>query len=275
EGGLANPMAARLAGAAMSALPEASCPLTLALYDGNRDYLVDGEALPQPVRSGVCSKFLCFGSPNGTLFQALHRRGYPAVSLGYEVALPGVLSLVPDYAEASRTAIRHLHSLGHRQLAIVSGPFGATDAHVLELNRGVRLACDELKLPIESLRIIYGDLSDKSGRSAVEELFSKKVEPSAIFCMSDAAAAGVLTAAHVRGLKVPEQLSVIGCGDDPRALYSCPLLTTVRLPAEEIAIAGVHEIDRLVRAAVPGAPRKTIYPVTLVERESTGPVARS
>ncbi|MGB8170636.1 MAG: LacI family DNA-binding transcriptional regulator [Chthoniobacteraceae bacterium] len=268
-GGLSDPSVARLAGAAMAAVSDPLRAITVAAYDETIDYLTEPNALPQPVRAGVCSKFLCLGAASHLLLQALHRRGSPVASLGHDAVMPGVLSIVPDYCQASRLAIEHLYALGHRHIGIVSGPFGATDSDLLELNRGVRLACDELGLPIDAKMIVYGDLGEKSGRTAVEELLAHQPEPTAIFCLSDAAAAGVLAAAHLRGVKVPAELSVIGCADDVRAQSTYPGLTTVHLPYEEMAALAVKEIERLVREPLFGEPRKVLLPVRLVEREST------
>ena len=268
--GLADPGVSRLAGVAMTALSDPPRTITIATYDETIDYLAEPNALPQPVRAGVCSKFLCLGPASHLLVQALHRRGAPVASLGHDVALPGVLSVVPDYAQASRLAIEHLFHLGHRHIAIVSGPFGATDSQLLDLNRGVRLVCEELGLPIDARTIVYGDLSEKSGRAAVEELFAHRPAPTAIFCLSDAAAAGVLAAARARGASVPGELSVVGCSDDFRAPFTHPALTTVHLPSEEMATLAVKEIERLVRETIFEEPRKVLLPVRLTERESTG-----
>ncbi|MEA3207309.1 MAG: LacI family transcriptional regulator, repressor for deo operon, udp, cdd, tsx, nupC, and nupG [Chthoniobacter sp.] len=274
-GGLTDPYAARVAAGVMAGVLEPSNPLTLAFYDATRDYFSEPASLPHPVRTGVCSKFLCLGPANPALFKAMSQRGSPVVSLGHEARVPGVLSLVPDYAQASRLAIEHLFELGHKQIAILSGPFGATDPQLLELNRGVRQACDEFGLPIEASNIVYGDLSEKAGRAAVDELFARKLAPTAIFCLSDTAAIGVLAAAAARGIKVPEQLSVVGCGDDPCAQATTPPLTTLHLPVEEMARLGVKEIERMVRETLAPEPKKVLLPVGLLQRGSTGAPKKS
>jgi DNA-binding LacI/PurR family transcriptional regulator len=274
SGGLTDLAVARLAGAAMSAVSDPQRAITITTYDESIDYLVEPEALPQPVRGGVCSKFLCLGAGSHLLLQALLRRGSPVASLGHDAALPGVISIVPDYAQASRLAIEHLYQLGHRHIGIVSGPFGATDWQLLELNRGVRLACDELGMTLDPRMIIYGDLSAKSGRVACEEFFTHEPAPTAVFCLSDAAAAGVLAGAHDRGMRVPRELSVIGCGDDLCAQFTYPALTTMQLPAEEMAALGVKEIEQRVREPILGDAKKVLLPVRLIERETTGALSR-
>jgi DNA-binding LacI/PurR family transcriptional regulator len=272
EDGLSDPFVARMARAAMSAVNEPSRPLTLAHYDPEKDYSESTDALPYPVRSGVASKFLFYGPTNQSLIQQIMRRGLPVISLGVDLPTAGVVSILPDYVEASKLALEHLFKLGHRQIGIVSGPFGATESHIIELHHGIRMAYADLKVPIDAQNIVYGDLGYSSGVAAVDELLSHPVKPTAVFCLSDAAAAGVIAKAHTRGLKVPEDLSVVGCADDFCAQIILPALTTVHIPAEEMADLGVREIDRLVREGAPVEPRRHVVPVQLAERGSSGPV---
>ena len=272
EGGLSDPFVHRLSAAAMAAIPDVSHAISLAYYDEALDYF-EPTLLPHPVRVGTYSKFLLYGLPNISLLEALVRRGLPVITLGSEVALAGVTSILPDYAQASFLAIEHLVNLGHQHLGIIAGPFGSTHPRILELNRGVSLACEKFGLPIEAQHIVYGDLSEQAGRTALEELLTRKTPPSAIFAMSDRAALGALFLARARGLNVPGDLSIVGCADDGASVHTDPPLTTVHLPAEEMAQAGIGAIDRLVNLGVPDLAQKEIIPVRLVVRASTGPTA--
>lgn len=269
EGGLRDPFVNRLAAAAMSAVPDPSHPLSLAFYLEDIDYSTADA--PQPIRSGTATKFLTHGPPNASLLDVITRRGLAVVSLGFDIPLPGVTSLVPDYAGASRLAIEHLSKLGHQHLGIISGPFGSTNPKIMELNRGVSMACEKFGLPIETQTIVYGDLSQHAGEVALDELLGRKPTPTAIFAMSDAAALAVLAGAHSRGLDVPGQLSIVGCSDDLAGPIGHPRLTTIHLPAEEMAELGIREIDQLVREGAPDAPRKTVMPVRLISRDSCAP----
>ena len=266
--GMHDPLAPRLVSAAMAAVSDDAHPLTLANYETSANYRAGHKDLPHPLRSGVCSKFLIYGPPNASLYETFAERGIPVVSLGHEVASHGVLSLLFDYSLASRMAVSHLFQLGHQRLGIVSGPFGSTDPKILDFNRGVLLAHELQNLPIEGQNIIQGDLSIRAGHAAFDELFSRNPRPTAIFCMSDTAAIGVLFQAQARGIKVPEELSIIGCSDNPGLLWTNPQLTTVHLPAEEMAELGVKEISRMVGEGAASAARNTFLPPRLVERGS-------
>lgn len=271
-GGILHPQVTRIVAAAMGALPQASNALSVGLYEPSVDYHADEGALPQSVANFVSSKFLIVGTPNRTLVENLTRRGLSVMCLGYELALPGVVSFVPDFREAARIAVSHMVKLGHRQIGIVSGPFGSVDPQVIDFNRGVSLACEQHKITSQALHVVYGDLSAEAGRKACDELFSQKNQPTAIFCMSDAAALGVIEHAQAAGIDVPKNLSVIGCGDDPAAAMGHPPLTTVRLPVEEMAAQAVQEVDRLVHDDLPSGSRKIVPPLSLVERRSCAPL---
>jgi LacI family transcriptional regulator len=83
----------------------------------------------------------------------------------------------------------------------------------------------------------------------------------------------VIARAISRGIRVPEQLSVIGCGDDPVCGLTLPPLTTVHLPYEEMASRGIIELDRLIRYPTLPESKQYAVPVQFIERNSTGPVA--
>jgi DNA-binding LacI/PurR family transcriptional regulator len=267
-GGLTSPMISRIASATILALPTPDQALSIAFYDPAIDYLAEGTNAPGSVSTFVDSKFLVVGQPNLSLLELLTRRGLPVMLLGSDVALPGVVSFLPDYALASKLAISHLNKLGHTNIGIVSGPFGSSDPKILDFNRGVRLACDELGLKIDAQHIVYSDLTVEAGRVALDEILARNPQPSAVFCMSDAVALGLIERAQTQGVSVPENLSVIGCGDDFEAQMIHPQLTTIRLPFEEMSRQAVAEVDRIVHNTTPLLARKIFVPLSLVERAS-------
>ena len=266
-----DPFQTRVISGAMAAVAEA---VTISRYRSGVDYSsLSQEELPQPVRSGTTSKFLLLGNPNASLCQVLVARGFGVALAGHEIALAGVTSILPDFAGASQTAIDYLFKLGHKHLAILSGPFGATDYHIIELNRGVRAGYDKVGIPIEAQNIIYGDLTMEDGYKALDLLMDRPTPPTAVFCFDDAAAAGVIARAQARGISVPQDLSVIGCSDDALSAHLQPSLTTVHLPAEAIGATGVTETDRRVRErdSFPTEAKKILLQVKLVERASCAP----
>jgi len=267
----------RVLDAGQKAGSDTSHTITITHFDPALDYAENPDALPLPASTGTASKYLCIGTPNPSLLQSLTRRGFGVSCIGCEIALPGVTSILPDFADASQQAVEYLFKLGHKRIAILSGPFGSTAHHIIELNRGVRLAYEKMGVFIEAQNIIYGDLTFKNGFNSLDVLLDRTPQPTAVFCLNDDAAAGVIARALSKRLRVPADLSVLGCSDDLFAQWIYPALSTVHIPAEEMAEAGVREIERRVHDRDHGMAdtKKIVLPVRLVERESCAPPNQS
>jgi len=264
--GLENPFADQLCKALLRQIP--AHHISLAWYDPAVDYAAAPATLPTPVSTGVASKFITLGSPNASLFSTILTHEYPVVHVGQEAGVTGVTSIVPDYTHASRTAIETLLALGHKQIAILSGPFGSTDPVIIELNYGVRAAYDAAKIPIEAQNVIYGDATFEHGVTSADLLFERAQKPTAIFCFDALVAAGVLHRAQARGVKIPEQLSVIAFGDADFSPLLHPPLDTVAISAEEIATKALADLHARIKDQDLESTRKLVVTGTLIERGS-------
>ena len=268
--GLDDPMVGRLSRALI--YQSSGRFAVTAFYHPDTDYGANPEALPAVVRNGVASKFVTVGTPNVSLLSAIVGRECPVIHVGHDVALAGVTSIVPEYASASRLGIDYLFQKGHKQVAILSGPFGATDAATIELNHGIRAGYDAIKTPIEAQNVIYGDTTFEHGVTSIDLLMERRRKPTAVFCFSDIVAAGVLHRAQERGIKIPGDLSVMGCGDAPFSILLHPPLTTVALPVEEIAGLALAEIQTRIKEEDTSSIRKLSVESHVVERGSCAEV---
>ncbi|MFE5191345.1 LacI family DNA-binding transcriptional regulator [Streptomyces sp. NPDC056628] len=168
-------------------------------------------------------------------------------------------------------ATRHLTDLGHERIAIVTGP----EDMLCSLARldGYRSAMSMAGLECDPRLMRFGDFHVQGGYEHAMDLLEGPERPTAVFAGSDLQALGVLEAARVRGLRVPEDLSVVGYDDVPLAQWSSPPLTTVHQPLRTMA----EEAARmLLRPDVPGAAAQRIELAThLVVRQSTAPPRKS
>lgn len=162
-------------------------------------------------------------------------------------------------------ATRHLTERGHRRIAIITGP----NDMLCSLARldGYRSAMAMAGLEVDPRLTRFGDFHVQGGFEQAMELLEGPDRPTAIFAGSDLQALGVLEAARVKGLRVPEDLSVVGYDDVPLAQWSSPPLTTVHQPLRHMA----EEASRmLLRPDDPGASAQRIELAThLVVRQST------
>lgn len=173
---------------------------------------------------------------------------------------------IDDHAGALMMT-RHLLSLGHRHIAFIAGPENHLAAR--ERRTGFCKALADAGIASAPM-VVPGDFTFAGGMQGAEDLLSRAVPPSAIFAANDDMAIGVLAVANRRGIRVPEQLSVVGFDDSTTARLAWPALTTVRQPIT--ALMGVA-VERLIAAAggEPLSPGKIELPSVIIERESAGP----
>jgi DNA-binding LacI/PurR family transcriptional regulator len=166
------------------------------------------------------------------------------------------------------SATRHLLGLGHRRVAVISGPDGILCSRA-RLD-GYRAAIDAAGLPIEAELIRNGDFHVEAGFEQARALLALPSPPTAIFAGSDLQALGVYEAAREAGLRVPDDLSVVGFDDLPVARWVGPALTTVRQPLVEMAQAAARLVLSLARGERPDHTRLELA-TSLVIRHSTAP----
>jgi LacI family transcriptional regulator len=166
-------------------------------------------------------------------------------------------------------ATRHLIAQGHRRIGLISGPHGFNSAQVRRDGFEFALAEAGIKLP-RSL-IADGQYTFESGIAAAESLFDLQPRPTAIFACNDEMAAGVLFAARLRGIAVPEELSIIGFDDTPIAARVWPPLTTVRWPIVAMGRSAALKIIGDATSVSPEDQEPSTFVSTLVRRGSVAP----
>ncbi|MGP3966098.1 LacI family DNA-binding transcriptional regulator [Streptomyces sp. 6N223] len=165
-------------------------------------------------------------------------------------------------------ATRHLLQLGHRRVAVITGPEHALSSRA-RLD-GYRAAMDMAGVPVDPELVRVGDFRIGSGRERAGELLRLPDPPTAVFACNDALALGAYQAADDAGLRVPDDLSVVGFDDLDPARWTIPPLTTIRHPLTEMAAAAAAMVVSLSRGE--SLPRNRVELATeLVVRGSTAP----
>lgn len=214
---------------------------------------------------------LTFGSEESVLDQ-LVTHGIPLVLAEFEVNNPRVSTILIDYATGMREAVEHLVGLGHKKIAYLAGP------HTLH-SAETRLHCFEnstaaCRLKIRREWIVDADHTLKGGEAGMQRLLQLEDRPTAVICSNDMTAIGVLHAAHLAQLRVPEELSVVGLDDIAFTEFTLPPLTTIGLARHDLARAAFDALRIQVEAgSQPGefAPIQRSFEVStaLVVRQST------
>ncbi|MCW4385202.1 LacI family DNA-binding transcriptional regulator [Salinibacterium sp. SYSU T00001] len=168
-------------------------------------------------------------------------------------------------------AVRHLIELGHRRIAAITGP----EDMMCSLARidGYRSAMGAAGLPIRDEWIRFGDFHPGGGARHAAELLALPEPPTAIFAGSDLQALGVLETARSLGLRIPDDLSLVGYDDIPLANWVSPRLTTVHQPLKEMGREATRLAIRLSEGATSGETPRMDLATRLVVRDSTAPLA--
>ena len=177
-----------------------------------------------------------------------------------------------DNAEAAKTVVEYLISLGHRRIGCVLGPYQDAKTHPITHDRlmGYRHALERAGIEFDETLLVPGDFSLKSGLDASAHFIGLSGQPSAVFCMNDEMAIGLIQGLKARGLQVPKDVSVAGFDDIEFAQYSDPALTTISQPAEDIGRTAMNVLVQLLEGANVQPIRHTL-PTKLIVRESTAP----
>lgn len=191
---------------------------------------------------------------------------FPVVYVGARSHGESISLVCLDDEMVAYEATRHLLSLGHRCIAMVTGPM-AEDCSQDRLE-GYRRALNEAGIAFDQRLIAEGDWSATSGQEALLSFVNQSHPPTAIFAQNDRMAMGILRAARDARLKVPEQLAVIGVDDMPLSSYFDPPLTTMRQDMPRIG----QEATRLLLEIIQDrntAIQEVKLPAQLVVRQST------
>ena len=182
-----------------------------------------------------------------------------------------IASVSAAHTSGADQAMKHLLGLGHRRIAIISGPRGWVATEDRRLGYHAALASAGI-LPDPALEV-ESNFEIDGGEQAAFQLLDMAEPPTAIFAFNDNHAIGALKAARIRGLRVPEDLSIVGFDDVEHATIVTPMLTTVRQPLAEMGRTAVSLLMRLMdRHSL-----ETLHvelATRLVVRESSGPVPR-
>lgn len=203
----------------------------------------------------------------GELVQLL-KQGYPIVSLDVSTS-SAIPSVFIDHADGVRQAVQHLIGLGHRRIACITyGPLHAA-THITWRLGIYRQTLEEAGIPYDERLVRYGAFDPETGYKAMQSLLAETDRPTAVFGMNDMMALGAMTAVHEAGLRVPDDIAVVGYDDIRTARFAQPALTTVRAPERELGRLGASMAVDLIHGKTP-EQTPVVLPSQLIIRNSCG-----
>ncbi len=200
--------------------------------------------------------------------RALADSGLPVVSVARFLGHPGIPDVTPRVEEATYRATEHLIDLGHRRIAYIAGApgvnFGRTKVE------GYQKALRDRGIPIEDDLVVFSDLTVRDALSAADMLLRRPHPPTAIMGVTDTIAIGAMSAVQAMGLRVPDDVSIIGFDDIPFATTVHPPLTTIMQPAYEMGRTASRLLFDIIERGVDDEATRIWMDCALVIRGSTG-----
>jgi LacI family transcriptional regulator len=202
------------------------------------------------------------------LIQALINSGLPFVLVGEVPAHPEVNFVDVENQRGAYEAVSHFLRLGYRRIATITGPLNTIVGR--DRKEGYLSALRSRNVPVDPAMIAEGNFSEEDGYILTKRLLTHNLQ--AIFAASDAMAMGALRALRESGLRVPQDVAVIGFDDLPHAARTDPPLTTVRQPIMRTGSTAAQLLIDLVEHPDQSQPNHIILPVDLVLRETCGSI---
>jgi LacI family transcriptional regulator len=206
-------------------------------------------------------------NPTATLNSELLELDFPVVVLASGEAYPNFDTVSSDSAQASRLAVEYLISLGHTRIGLIAGPLRRRKSHT---HRDTYLkAFEEHGLDVDPMLILQTTFSQEGGFNAMHQFLAMSPRPTAVFAVNDIIALGALRAVHSVGLRVPDDMSLIGMDDIFAAATTFPPLTTIAKPKYEIGATAARFLVERIEGTAPAAKRHPLLACKLEAREST------
>ena len=249
-----------------------------------------GGSIARAVESALVDGLILLGLvPNHPALEEVRRAGTPLVGLDIEV-FEGYDVIGIDDADGARRAAEHLRGLGHRDVAVVliaehpDSPVdersGISARRLLGVRQGFGLGDredDGRRRGATSrhggirLRVLSAPVSEEGGRAAFAAIGANGTLPTAVMAMSDVTAIGILGAALDAGIRVPDELSIVGFDDIPASSWTSPRLTTVHQPIREKGRRAAHRLISAIRAGSEHRAVVELLPTRLIVRSSSAP----
>jgi LacI family transcriptional regulator, galactose operon repressor len=220
---------------------------------------------------------------DGLIFARCTRHEESLVAQAREAQLPMVF-IAPDEnfsagpvfvarnREAAGMLAEHLIALGHRRFAFLGGPEKSADA--VERLNGLRDALSARGIEIEAANVPFGDSFPKRGAVAVAEQWlalPRSMAPTAVMCGNDTLAIEFLREILQHGVRVPEEVSVVGFDGVPEGALYWPGLTTAKQPSQALGTAACNALMQMIESPEAASPDRIDLPAELIVRESSGP----
>ncbi|MHB2155218.1 LacI family DNA-binding transcriptional regulator [Calditrichota bacterium GD2] len=228
----------------------------------------DDTPLPRFVMQQNVDGIIIAGKVPLKFLDRLSSYNFPLVFVDYYPPRGTYSAVLIDNIRGGMIATDHLIELGHQKIAFIGGDL--QHPSISERYLGYKLALEKHSLAYDADLVVTGEqsTSKENGYRAVCALLDKKTEFTALFACNDAMAMGAMECLKKRGIKIPEQVSIVGFDDIEQDAFLDPPLTTIAVPKPELGIEAMKLIQDILNKNI-RTNKKVLVPVELVVRKST------
>lgn len=203
---------------------------------------------------------------------ASRHKNTPIVAIERDYDVEGVSCLLVDSEHGAHRVTRHLIQHGYKRIAMITGPHegpGSTTYGRAQRYAGYCRALEEEGRPLRPEYVVAGNFRHASGREAMHRLLALNERPDAVFASNDLMALGAMDAAREQGLRVPDDIALVGWDDIPITALTSPALTTVAMPKRELGLAAAELLSQQIPFEGPHEPVRQSFEAKLVIRRSS------
>ncbi len=218
----------------------------LMLYTTHHGYMKESlyvSALTQGLTAGL---LLLVPRNSDAYIESLHQRQFPYVVIDHQGVDDYSPTVVATNWQGAFDVTEYLLSLGHRRIGHITGDQRLSSG--VERLNGYRAALEEHNIPFTPALVVKGGFEQSESYKAANDLLDLPEPPTAIFAASDMSAFGAMDAIRHRGLRLPEDISIVGFDDIPEAAYMHPALTTVRQPLYDMGRLAARMLVKAITA---------------------------
>ncbi len=253
-----NPFYSRVLEGIEAELALKNYSMTLDIVNGRKTADV-----PKVVREGRVDGLILIGVFDSKFIDMLTGYGLQPIFIDPKIPLENHDQVLIDNEHGAFLATQYLASLGHKKIGFISGSLNRLS--FLQRYEGYKQAMDFYKLKLDESWIETGGVEE--GYHQIRDIMSRENRPSAIFCANDINAIKGYRAIHELGLKIPDDVSLVGFDDIEFARHAHPALSSVRVYKEELGSLAVRSLFRRLNGELNG-PVTTVVPVKLINRDS-------
>ncbi len=238
------------------------------LYNTDENPAKQFRCLDAVISQGVDGVIIAPYNSDARNLSGLRQRNTPTVIVDRRVDGWHVDTALGDSVSGARALVQHLIRLGHRRIAVISGPLNTSTAEDRVL--GYRIALTEAGIPVDPRLIRRGEFRAGSGEELALQLLDEGPEVTAIFAANNLIAMGVIDAAKKRGRRIPHDIALVCFDDLPNLSHIFPFLTVAVQPAYDMGMNAAQLLLSRLESEATLQPRQVVLPTRLVIRHSCG-----